>query len=838
MSLIVWQAIAVLLVAYVPGALIMRLPVGNRPKRALLPAEERMFWSVVLSLVVGSIAVLGLAAAGWYRFDRLLWFDGGFAVLVILLARGRLSFGPGVSRPTWAALLPAALVAGGLWVDFMVPPAEYVMGGKDPGAYMNEGVQIAQRGTLVIADSVARGVPMPFRALFFNRVDDPTYFASRFMGFYLLNPDTGAVVGQFPHLFPAWIAVAYGVDGLTGARAVIGLWAVLGLVAVYFAGARLIGRAAAAAGAGLLAVHVMQVWYSRYPNAEIVVQALVFAAILAYARADRDGDPLFAPIAALLLVLAMFAHMSGAFAVAGVGAAALLGFVEDGRPRLAFTVPLLLGTALALVYLATFIPPYFALPAGFINNLGPSRQAAFAAVVIVVAVMALWARSAAKGSGLRWAPAVLTAVVWLLAIYAYFFRVAGDSLASYDADSLRTFTSFYLTPYALAAALLGFALVARSLSSTAPLLLTLVTFSLFFFFKIRVVPVHFWAARRFLAVILPGALLLVGAAAFGPIRWSEAGQAWTDRSIPFRARTAIGLLLVLLLGWHYFAAAQPILKHVEYAGLIPRVERLAAMIGDDDLVLVEARAASDAHVLALPLAYIYARKVLVLASASPDKQSFREFLIWAHSRYRRIIFMGGGGTELLSRAMTVKPVQGDRFQIPEYESALDAYPRGVRFKEFDLSVYEFLPGVPTAVDFDLDVGATDDLYVRHFYAKERDGQGVTFRWTKDFSYVSILGTRPGDRHLTVWMSNGGRPTSAGAAQVRIALNGNPVGTVTVGAGLQPYRFELPEDLAAAVSRSEEAAELRLDTPTWNPSRTLGGPDDRELGVMVDRVELN
>ena len=33
------------------------------------------------------------------------------------------------------------------------------MGGKDPGVYMNEGIQIAQRGTLTIVDDVVRTVP-------------------------------------------------------------------------------------------------------------------------------------------------------------------------------------------------------------------------------------------------------------------------------------------------------------------------------------------------------------------------------------------------------------------------------------------------------------------------------------------------------------------------------------------------------------------------------------------------------------------------------------------------------------------------------------------------------
>ena len=121
------------------------------------------------------------------------------------------------------------------------------------------------------------------------------------MGFFIKNPDTGAVVGQFPHLFPASIAIGYGLDGLTGARRTVGVWAILGVLAVYFAGRRLVGAPAAWAAAALLTLHVVQVWFARYPNAEMVMQALLFAALLAHARAHVDGDGFFAPVAGALL---------------------------------------------------------------------------------------------------------------------------------------------------------------------------------------------------------------------------------------------------------------------------------------------------------------------------------------------------------------------------------------------------------------------------------------------------------------------------------------------------------------------------------------------------------
>jgi hypothetical protein len=305
------------------------------------------------------------------------------------------------------------------------------------------------------------------------------------------------------------------------------------------------------------------------------------------------------------------------------------------------------------------------------------------------------------------------------------------------------------------------------------------------------------------------------------------------------ARHITGLALVLLLGWHFWSATRPLLRHVEYAGLIPHIEQLAAAIGDDDLVVVESRGASDSHVLALPLAYVYARNVLVLAETNPDKTVFREFLGWARGRYHRIFFAGGGGggTELLSRRMSIAAIRGERFQVPEYESPANAYPRVVKFKEFELTVYEFLPGPAVADGFALDVGAADDLYVRHFHAKEQRQGGFTFRWTRDTSFVSIIGTRPEQQRLTLWMKDGGRPMAAEPARVEVFLNDRALGTVTVGPELTPYPLTIPADLASSMARTEEAAQLRLVTNTWNPAQLIRVRDERDLGVMLDRIEV-
>jgi len=243
-------------------------------------------------------------------------------------------------------------------------------------------------------------------------------------------------------------------------------------------------------------------------------------------------------------------------------------------------------------------------------------------------------------------------------------------------------------------------------------------------------------------------------------------------------------------------------------------------------------------VLALPLAYIYARNVLVLVPARPDKPTLAAFLEWARTRYHRVLFIGGGGTDLLSNRYGVRPIASERFQVPEYDAPLNAFPRFVRQKEFEYGLYEFTDREPPTEDsgFDLDIGVRDDLHVVRFHAKEVT-EGHTFRWTGAQSYVSITRIQPSSRELTLWLSNGGRPAAAGVAQVTVFLQNELVGSAVVDGGFRPYTFVIPSDLAARAAASRDPVELRLVTPTWNPHKVLGTSDDRNVGVMVDRVAV-
>ena len=289
-------------VAYLPGALIFRLPVADRARRAALAADERVFWHVMLSVAWSLAVVLALAARAAYRFDAAVAIDGDAARRSSLVGgRTGLRYRGTAQRLSLAVVLPIALVALGVWRFF--PSSEYVIGGKDPG-------DVHQRGHPDRAARRARRFtirssrPCRRRSRSVLSATASTTRLRQPRGSWASScriRDAGTVVGQFPHLFPASIAIGYGIDGLTGARSAVGVWAILGLLAVYFAGARLCGRAGAFAAAVLLALNVVRVWFARYPNAEIAMQALrLRGAARVRARAHQDDDRFFAPVAGAL----------------------------------------------------------------------------------------------------------------------------------------------------------------------------------------------------------------------------------------------------------------------------------------------------------------------------------------------------------------------------------------------------------------------------------------------------------------------------------------------------------------------------------------------------------
>ena len=812
------------LVAWLPGAVLFRIPSGNRDLRAGLPAEERFFWQIIISLGLTLSVVLALGMVGRYRFDYLLWTQGAITALSLLSWRGGLRLGRSAPPPRLAILIPILLVA--LCILRFLPPSEYIIGGKDPGVYVNEGVQLAQRGSIMIDDPLVAAVPAALRDLFFPSHNRHDYYSSRFMGFFIRNPDTGYVVGQFPHMFPAALAVGYGIDGLTGVRRTTPFLATLGVLGVYLFAAAVFGRPAAAAAALLLALNVIQTWFGRYPNTEIAMQLFLFAAMLAVLRWQSDGIAFFAPLAGAILGGMLFLRIDALVPIGAITGGILLATTVGQRGSWSYFAALSLPMLLAIPYLNGPMYAYSTYPREFIANLRTWQHLLLGLGAIAAAAALFAARQSeiVRAALVKWIPLASAVLIVAAGLYGLFLREPGGRLADYDAHALRTYANLYVTVPVVLAALLGYAVYARYLFWRAPVFfLVVAAFSLFFFYKLRIVPEHFWAARRFVQVILPATLIFAAAAAVGGRGYGP----WPLRV----ARPLIGLVFLVLVGSHYARASAPIADYVEFAGVIPQVEELAAQIADNDLVIVESRdAGGDIHIVGLPLAYIYARDVLVLNSARPNREAFAAFVAWARTRYGRVLFLGGGGTDLVSGEFNTTRLWRDRYEVPEYESVWNGYPRGARPRKFDYALYELTSGSADH-PLDFDIGAADDVYVVRFQAKE-ESEGRTFRWTSDQSMVTLGALPEAVDEVGVVASDGGRPDAAPPARVEVWLGEALLGSVEIDGPFREYTLPIPPHIV-----SDRPVELRLRSVMWNPAKVLGSPDDRELGVMVDRVTV-
>ena len=88
------------------------------------------------------------------------------------------------------------------------PPFEHVLGGRDPGIYVNAGFHLAREGKLVYRDPVVASIPEEAWPLFFPDKKLPPWDYLRYQGFRLESPETAKVVPHGLHLYPVWIGTA------------------------------------------------------------------------------------------------------------------------------------------------------------------------------------------------------------------------------------------------------------------------------------------------------------------------------------------------------------------------------------------------------------------------------------------------------------------------------------------------------------------------------------------------------------------------------------------------------------------------------------------------------
>ena len=530
----------------------------------------------VPALVVAAVAVASLATAHAHAHSLPLVLLVSLVLLGALglvLARTR----PGV-RPDRAGVI-ACLACGALAAVMFLPGFSYGVADKDPGGYVAHSVEIARNGSYSFTDP-ALAHPTLQVAL-----STP---GARLPGVFVADSDSGLIVPQFFHLWPALLATSYeiaGFGGITATTPIVGVVAVMALVALL---RRVGGVTAAAIGGVLLATNMMQVWQAKYPTTEILAQALFVTSLLAVVVAVRERWRPAALVATLLAGVGFLNRADGwlLLVLTALTLAALWvsrradGEVAWGVAGLVVVAPYALWQA--------YGPAGYYTSANDVPGLAPTLAILAVVGVAAVAARALLRRPVAAlldfGSRTSWQRAAGLAVCAVCLVLmalgflrprlfgADFYEFRGRMVPSYDEYSLWRL-SWFLTLPAFALAGLGVAVVALrrwSLAAWAVVLPTLLLLPVYAWHTRNSSRLMWWG-RRYVSTVLPGLVVLVALALAFAIGW-----VWRERR-PLRVPAYLAAAALTAV---YLSQSLPLRSHDEYGGSFGVAERLSRLSGD------------------------------------------------------------------------------------------------------------------------------------------------------------------------------------------------------------------------------------------------------------------
>jgi hypothetical protein len=834
-----WLAAAIGLAAriFLPGlAWAWVLPDAGANGRGAWHARLRAgALAAFIGLIVSVGVVIALGESGRYlpayEWATLLGITGLGAGLGLWRARTRLL---GQLRKAVPSALLFFVAAAGIML--FPGQGEWLVGGWDPGTYVDQGVFVSRNGTFR---------PGPDPLLSTLRPSEWDVFVPRTLNFaeglpvFPVDPDTRRFEFFFFRPMPAFVALADRCGGLRAAvraNAFLGALVLLAAASVFWIWfGRREHRLFALA---LFAAQPIWLYHWHFPTSELLQQALWFGMFVVAAERTRSRG------GGALTAMGCFAltatHIS---AVLFLGLFLLVMAWSDlerddrrqvVRERMWQIAAILAGVALDLWTSPTtverlgFVLPKLSILAGLFAvlalavDLGAPRDGAnrhavgllaggLSVVFTVLGAAGLVGLAGLAPGRMSWLHHNMTAILPYLTPGLVLLAVAGVWIfAARNEDVARD---------AKAALFLMLGVTLASLLDSA------------------IAALYPWATRRYLVFTVPllaaGAGYVLARLAVGPRRWMPAA--------------AIVVFVAVLAGfWPWTRAAW---TRTEYDGLSAQLAAVAAQVGPKDVVV------ADRFCYGVPLRFVYGLPVLngerltELTGRSAMERAVG-VLARLHEAGWRIRFLTssdeGIGVFPFRLAGLTWDWQSKAFCLQEIEH--DPHVADYRVRElnrrFTLHTWDPAQGglvfaSPVGV-WRVDIGDPNDAayLAAGFHEREQvsdAGSTATVRWTAGTGIIEFLGEAPAGGRVVVDVVDRHVPPDLTGAGTSLAWNGELLQLLSVSTPREGWRrieARVPPDSTGLVHR------LRISSPVWSPRERLGANDGRLLGVMVDAVEVH
>jgi hypothetical protein len=582
----------------------------------------------------------------------------------------------------------AVLACGALAAVMFLPGFSYGVSDKDPGGYVAHSVEIARTGSYSFTDPALAHPTLPVD------FEGP---GARFAGIWVRHGDTGLMVPQFYHLWPALLATSYdafGYGGITAATPLVGIVAVMALVGLL---RRVGGVVAGAIGGVLIATNMLQVWQSKYPTTEVLAEALFVGTLLAVVIAVQERWRPAAFVAGLLVGVG-FLNRADGWLLVMLGAATVAtlwvtrradGETAYGAAGLALLLPYALWQAYSPAGLYTAsnkvpgLPKTLALLAILVVGALLARPLLRRAVDAVLALGARQRTQLLVGLAVCAGAAALMAVGFLRPklFGEDHFLARGRVFRSYDEQNMRRLSWFFTLPgFALAG--LGVAVVALRRWRTEAWAVVLPTMLLLpvFAWHARNSSRLMWWARRYVSNVLPGVIVLMALALAFAVAWEWRGR----KPLRLPALLATAALVVVFLG-----QSLPLRSHDEWHGSFGVSQRISALSGDRRGIYLWERSpyccAAPTSLWATPVWLERGELSVLLPGDEPRRQSYVD-------AYRAAfpgdpVFIVWTGPEIPAGVADLTPVLHLAGTLPFWEESDVARPSKSRDIPYDLTVY-------------------------------------------------------------------------------------------------------------------------------------------------------
>jgi hypothetical protein len=651
--------------------------------------------TLAAAALVGVLATVALATAhlGVFGLAQVLVATAVLAAGLAALARSRAAALPPVALDP-AGLLPVAAGAA-LALVLYLPGFRYAAGGADPGVYVMHAIAIARDHSVWIHDPLLAAGNLPVQ------VAGP---GARFPGIWVSDAQTGTILPQFYHLWPALLATSYAAGGYGALVATTPLLGVLAVMVSVAVARRLAGPVAGWAAVLLLGTNMMEVWQAKYPTTEMLAQLLFVGALLGVLLAVQTRWRWPALVAGLLVGIGYLARPDGVLLVLfAVGILALLWVLRRFDARAGW-----FAAGLGIVGPYAFWQAYG--PArtytesngvpGLAVMLGLIAACVIGALVLrppLAGVVDRFDRLLADDWARLWFGGLVTlAAVGLFALARVRGRLFGPDYVMYGPTRIRSFDeinlqrlSWFFTWPGMLLMLAGIGVVAlRRRWWPVGWLVTVPTVALlaFYVWHARNSPYFMWVGRRYIPSVVPGMVLLIALALAALWAWTVRGR--------LRVGVPLAVALVAFVGGVQLSQSLPLRGHDELGGSYQVVRSVAAVAGSEKGVFLWAPVTScctqPSMLFGSPVWLIGGEDSALLPSGPRVGPYVEQYALTFPDRPLFVVYPAGTALPRLPGLATT-PVRRFAGTLPRWEQSSNHRPDHAEQIPYDFTVYRVTP---------------------------------------------------------------------------------------------------------------------------------------------------